>query len=155
MPRTAIKCAGIWWKRNKSSSSSSSSMSIHTSPPSLNQELVKLNLSKSILKCKARVAMFGSITLPILQTVQKHYTAAIDYPTYRLASRYQRYDNAVSSYVTKRIKKAKLQMTVHFLIRKTRAPSLNFLQRPSSCVLRTTFTRKQPCEFYPTTCRNC
>lgn len=46
--------------------------------------------------------------------MKKHYALAVDYRKYRLANRSPRYDDTVSSYVAKLVKKIKSQMKAHF-----------------------------------------
>lgn len=57
-----------------------------------------------------------SVTEPvllILKKVKRHYFQAVDYRTWQLAISSTRYDNTVSSYITKMMKKVKLQLKAH------------------------------------------
>lgn len=54
------------------------------------------------------------LALQILQTITRHYIRVVDFRIYQLAIRSARYDNAVSCYIAKTVKKVESQMKAHF-----------------------------------------
>lgn len=52
--------------------------------------------------------------LPVLETVWKHYTVAVNFKTYRLLSHSPRYCDTVPSYNKKLVKKIRSQNNAHF-----------------------------------------
>lgn len=114
MPRKTLRLAEIFVNSIKLLLSSSSSMSIHTSCPSSNEVSVQPKCFMSELEYNAKNVKLRKVTLAVLQTVKKYYTASEDYRTNRIASRSPRYGHSVLSYVAKVVEKVKWQIT-HFL----------------------------------------
>lgn len=123
-------------------------MSIHRSPISSDPESIKSKLSGSDLKYSAQKEKLREVTLPVFQTIKMHYTAAVDFRTYRLARHSHHFDDTVSSYVTKLVNMVRLQMKAQFFDPKDPNSNIEFygniqapvwykqnLQEEAMCVL--------------------
>lgn len=98
----------------KKSFSSSSVVSLLKPSFSSDRVLLILSPSKVVIDHKEYEAKPVEAHLPILQTVEKHYVAAIKYQICRLFNQFPCYYETVSSYITKLVMKVRLQMKVHF-----------------------------------------
>lgn len=72
------------------------------------------NLTRLKLKQQIRKMKQANPELPVLQTVQKNYTRAVDYLTYRLDNHFSNYHDTVSWYIAKLMNKVKWLMTAYF-----------------------------------------
>lgn len=132
-------------KYKSSKASSSSLMSLRTLSSSSERDSPPSSSEPKALKARS-----AEPKLPVLQTVKKHYALAVDYRTYRLANRSPRYDDTVSSYVAKLMKKAMSQMKTHFFDPKDPYQSSVFSPHLNSRVIRIISTRGPQCGFGPT-----
>lgn len=112
-------------KHKRFSSSSKSSMRVSSSPNSSKDSLLSI-LTWLELEQKVRDGMVTKQKLLVLQTV-KNPTRAVDYRTYRLANRSAKYDDTVSSRISKLVKKVKSQMEAQFFNPKENISIIGFL----------------------------
>lgn len=63
---------------------------------------------------------------PVLQTVKREYSRAVDYRPYHLVNRFACYNKTMSSYIFKMVKPVKSQKKEHFLYPSNRIPIIKF-----------------------------
>lgn len=110
----------------KSSSSASLMRPFKSSSPS-NTELIILNLSKMAVDHRPHKTESKESHLPVLQSVNKHHAAAVDFLIYCFFNWSSRYEETVTSYIAKSARKIRLQMKAHFFIPKDPILIIGFL----------------------------
>lgn len=121
-------------QRNGSKLSSPSSLiELLKSSSSFDRETLISSLPTMVVDHRTHKVKSAKPHLFVLQTVKKHYEAAVDYQTYRLFYRSSRCDKMVFSYIGKLVEKSKPLMKAHFLILKDPILIIKFLAILKPC----------------------
>lgn len=91
------------------------------------REWLILKLSKIVIHHTAHKTNSTEEPLSVLQMTERHYETAIDLWTFCLFKQSSHYDEKISSYIAKLIKKVKMQMKVDFFNSKDPISTFRFL----------------------------
>lgn len=126
------------WKPKRSSSSSGSSTCVPISSTSsgffLPSTITGLDMNLMIPKAKTKEP-----EPPVLHTVGKRYTQAVDFRIFRLKNSFLKYNDTVSIYVAKLLQKVMSQTKAQFIDSKELISIVGFLARSEISV------KRKPC----------